>query len=215
MSTRQQESQAADPAIVDTVVLRYFLLVDQFDLLTRVLGQPVAVSRVVYDPDDAGEERAMSEIVRSIHVQRQKASDISRSDEEGRQAEEFERRLSEIHSHFLRGAISVVDMTESERNLFGRLSAKEHTDEFGLIFPLDEGESATLAIAVQRGWVFASDDGDALRAMISINRRHPYQRIRKLLIEAVDSGLVDEVRANEIHAEMRRAGFWDRQVPFP
>lgn len=214
MSSRQQESRSADPAIVDTVVLRYFLLVSEFDLLIRVLGQPVAVSRVVYDPDDAGDERAMSEIVGSIQVQHQKASDANRSDEERARAAGFERRPSEIDGHFGRGEVSVVDMTESELSLFGRLSAIEHTGEFGLTFPLDEGESATLAIAVHRGWIFASDDGDALKAMLSINRKHPYQRIRKLLIGAVDNGHINEARANEIHAEMRRFGFWDTERPF-
>ena len=53
-------------AVVDTVVLRYFLLVDRWDLLTAVLGAPIVVPRIVYDPQEGSVgETAMSEITRS------------------------------------------------------------------------------------------------------------------------------------------------------
>jgi predicted nucleic acid-binding protein len=203
------------PAIADTVVLRYFLLVDQFDLLLRVLGKPLMVSRVVYDPEDGGEEPSLSEVVRSIHVQRQRAADNRRSEDERKRADLFAVRLAALRGHVLSGTVSVVDMSELELELFGRLGSASHTPEFGLTFPLDDGEAATLAISIERNWVFASDDGDALKAMRHLRRRHPYQRIRKILIEAVDSGVISRAEANTIHAEMRESGFWDPTPPFP
>lgn len=202
------------PAVVDTVVLRYFLLADRFELLLQVLGQPLIVSRVVYDPEDAGDERAMSEMVRSIHVQSQRSVDKSRREEERKRADRFATRLAAIHGHSADGTISVIDMRESELKLFSRLSSDDHVAEFGLTFPLDEGEAASLAIAIQRGWVFVSDDSDALKAMRSIKRSPPYQRIRKILIEAADLGLVSQSEANTIHTEMRMCGFWDVTAPF-
>jgi len=202
------------PAVVDTVVLRYFLLVDQFELLVQVLGQPLMVSRVVYDPEDAGDERAMSEMVRSIHVQSQRSIDKGRREEERKRADMFATRLAAIHGHAADGTIALIDMSDSERELFSRLSSDQHVAEFGLTFPLDEGEAATLAIAIERGWIFVSDDTDALTAMRHIRRRHPYQRIRKILIAAADEGAVTRDEANAIHSKMRDVGFWDMTSPF-
>ncbi|GIV01107.1 MAG: hypothetical protein KatS3mg014_2722 [Actinomycetota bacterium] len=48
----------ARPAILDTVVLRYFLLVGRRDLLLALLGNPVQVPRVVFDPDEGDVPRA-------------------------------------------------------------------------------------------------------------------------------------------------------------
>lgn len=214
MSTKPPGSPAREPAIVDTVTLRYFLLTDQLDLVVRLLRTPLMVSRVVYDPDDSGEETALSEMVRSIHVQSRRASDANRSEDERKRANLFATRLSATHDHVRAGTISVVDMSDTERDLFGRLSSEEYTHEFGLTFPLGDGEAATLAIALERNWVFASDDSDAMHVMRTIHRDHPYQRIRKILIDAVDLGLVSQSQANAIHAEMRQFGFWDKTPPF-
>ncbi len=39
-------------AIVDTVVLRYFLIVGRTELLLDLLGSPIAISRIVFDPGE-------------------------------------------------------------------------------------------------------------------------------------------------------------------
>lgn len=213
-SSKPQESQEPDPAIVDTVVLRYFLLVERFDVPARFLGEPLMVSRIVYDPEDGGEEQAMSEMVRSIHVQNQRAADQKRASTEQDRARLFAERLAKVHELCAAGRISVTDMTEPEQALYGQLTNEGRSADFGLVFPLDDGEAASLAIALERSWVFATDDGDALRAMRKIRRRHPYQRIRKILTEATHRGLIDRHEANAIHTEMRRFGFWDATRPF-
>ena len=195
------------PSIVDTVVLRYFFLAERFDLLVEVLGAPLMVSRVVYDPLDAGDEGVMSEMGRSIHVQRQRSVDRRRREEERKRAGRVATQLAAIHSRAADGTISVIDMSESELELFSRLGSGDYTAEFGLTFPLHEGEAATLAIALERGWVFVSDDEDALSAMLTIRHSHLYQRIRRILIEAMDLGLISPSEANAIHATMRECGF--------
>lgn len=215
VSTKPPESPGPKPAIVDTVILRYFLLVEQFELLTRVLGAPLMVSQLVYDPEDEGSELAMSEMVRSIYVQTEWSADSKRTVDERQRAAMFTDRLAKIHEHFQRGFISVAEMTDTERSLYGRLASDEHAVDFDLMFPLDNGEAASLSIALERGWVFASDDNDALRVLRKIRRNHPYQRIRKILIEATDLQLIERTDANAIHANMRQAGFWDIDLPFP
>jgi hypothetical protein len=77
----------------------------------------------------------------------------------------------------------VIDMTDTELDVFQRLTA-EQPDELGLILPLDPGEAACVAIAVERGHVLATDDADALRALHRLRPDHPYERIRRLLIRA-------------------------------
>lgn len=214
-SSKPQASLEPDPAIVDTVVLRYFLLVERFDLLARLLGEPLMVSRIVYDHEDTGEEQAMSEMVRSIHVQTQRAADPKRTSDEQDRARVFTDRLAKVHELHAVARIAVIDMTEPEVDLYGQLTNPARCEDFDLVFPLDDGEAASLAIALERGWVFATDDGDALRAMRKIRRRHPYQRIRKILIEAAESRIIDPSTANAIYAEMRDFGFWDSALPFP
>jgi len=202
--------------VADTGVLRYFLFVDRFELLLRLLGEPIAVPRIVFDPDEgAVPEAAMSEITRSIAYQRRKSLDQSRLGNERQLAERNAERLSLIHELVERRAIEVVDLTDSERTIVGHLTNPERVQEYHLIFALDPGEAACVAIGVERGWTIATDDGDAIKALHELRPRHPYQRIRKLLRTAADETLIGRDLANAIHAEMRELGFWDNQPPFP
>lgn len=216
-STRRAASSESPDAVVDTVVLRYFLLVDEIDLLLKLVGSPVAVPRIVYDPDESEEtpEDARSEITRSISYQRRAGDDRARGDRSRLDAAANAARLAEVAQLHARGAIVVLDLQDHELDLVGRLTSPTSCKEFGLRFPLDPGESACLAIAVHSGLVLVADDADALRALEHHRPGHPYERIRRLLIRAADSKLCSRKRANEIHAEMRRLGFWDREEPFP
>ena len=111
--------------------------------------------------------------------------------------------------------MAVVDMTEEEGRLFMGLTSVRETGEFGIRLPLGYGEAATLAVALGRDLVFATDDNDALRALDSIAPGHPRKRIRAILIEAADAGIITRAEANALHEEMRDLGFWDRESPFP
>lgn len=216
-STRRAASSGSPEAVVDTVVLRYFLLVDEIDLLLKLVGSPLAVPRIVYDPDEADEtpEDARSEITRSISYQQRAAGDPARGESARLDAEANAARLAEVVPLHAGATIVVLDLEDHELDLVGRLTSPTTCKEFGLRFALDPGESACLAIAVHRDLVLVADDADALRALEHQRPGHPYERIRRLLIRAADSKLCTRKRANDIHAEMRRLGFWDHEEPFP
>lgn len=69
-------SSGSPDSVVDTVVLRYFLLIDQIDLLLALLGTPLGVPRIVFDPDEGDvPETSRSEITRSVAYQERLAND--------------------------------------------------------------------------------------------------------------------------------------------
>ncbi len=216
-STRRAASSESADAVVDTVVLRYFLLVEEVDLLLKLVGSPLAVPRIVYDPDEKEQtpEDARSEITRSISYQRRASDDPARGESARHEAASNATRLQGAASVHAAGALVVVDLGHQELDLVGRLTSPTTCKEFGLRFPLGPGEAACLAIAVERDLVLVTDDTDALRALEHHRRGHPYERIRCLLIRAAESNLCTRKRANEIHREMRHLGFWDREEPFP
>jgi hypothetical protein len=201
----------------DTVILRYFLFVQEAELLFDLVGKPVAVPRIVYDPDEGAEtpEAARSEITRSIGYQRCSAADRTRDETARRQAEAHAERLQSIRDLHTAGALTTVDLLPDEWKLVSSLTSPSGCKAFNLKFPLGAGEAACLAVAVERNLVLATDDSDALKALASVPGTHPYQRIRKLLIAAATNKRISQERANAIHAEMRRLGFWDRTPPFP
>ena len=214
---RTAASSESPDAVVDTVVLRYFLLVDEVDLLVDLLGSPLGTPRIVYDDEDvAGAQHdSRSEMARSIEYQRRASTDPARDVGTREEAARNAERLAQATDLHVSGGLVILDLTEAELELVGQLTSPIERLRFGLRFPLDAGEAACLAIAVRRGLVLVTDDADALRALDNHAPQHPYQRIRRLLRLAVQRGLRTEDRANGIHREMRRLGFWDHEDPFP
>lgn len=205
-------------AIVDTVVLRYFLFSSRFDLLGDLLGAPLGVSRIVYDPDEdsSADEAAMSELTRSIRHQSLVSEDRGRSDGERALAEIKAERLTRVHDRHREGLLTVIDMEPGELAMFAHLTDPALASaELELVFALDPGEAACVAVALGRGLVLVTDDTDALRAAEVLQPGHPYERIRKLLKRAAQEELVTRAEANTIHAAMTQMGFWDRERPFP
>lgn len=215
-STPRAAFSASPDAVVDTVVLRYFLLVDEIGLLLKLVGSPLAVPRIVYDPEEADQtpDDSRSEITRSISYQQKASRDRARDGNTRQEAARNAVRLQAVAALHESGSITFVDLDEQELDLVGRLTSPTSCKEFGLRFALGPGEAACLAIAVQRDLVLVTDDTDALRALQHHSREHPYERIRRLLIRAAQSNLCTRKRANEIHREMRHLGFWDREEPF-
>ena len=204
-----------EPAVVDTVVLRYFLFVARQDLLVALLGRPLMVPRVVFDPDEGGvPEDAMSEITRSIHVQRKAAADPGRLPTVRTRAATNAERLQGFFGMHERDDAEVVDLDTEELGLFARLTSDEGARSLGLRFAIQPGEAACVALAVKRGWVLATDDQDALKALEALSPGHAYERIRRLLQRAADEGLIGQGDANDVHAKMRHLGFRDSEPPF-
>ena len=96
-------------AVVDTVVLRYFLFVEREDLLLELLGNPLSVPRTVFDPDERTglPEDVMSEIRRSTTVQRRRSVDKTRSQESRSDASHNADRLAAISDLHLAGRWSL------------------------------------------------------------------------------------------------------------
>jgi hypothetical protein len=212
MSSKQPTS-----AIVDSVVLHYFLLVQQDQLLLNLLGSPLFVPRVIYDPDEetATKPSAMSEMTRAIDYYERQAADLRTTQDDHEAAAGNALRLRRVQELHERGLLIVTDMTDEEWAVAAALTNPKRADEFGLRFPLHSGEAACVAIAVGRGWIVASDDSDALKALRRLRSSHGYERVRKLLTRGAREGLITKKVANTIHAEMRKLGFWDHQPPFP
>jgi hypothetical protein len=202
--------------VADTVILRYFLFVQEAQLLLDLVGRPLAVPRIVYDPDEGAEipEGARSEITRSIEYQRGVGTDKTRDETVRMQARINAQRLQSISDLHTAGALMTIDLLPGELRLVSSLTSPSGCKAFNLKFPLGAGEAACLAVAVERDLVLATDDTDALKALASIPGTRPYQRIRKLLTAAATNGRISRERANTIHAEMRRLGFWDTTPPF-
>lgn len=215
------------PTVIDTVVLHYFLVVDHIDLLLQLLDPPVGVPRIVFDPDDDDATDAMvSELRQNIRFEDRIAtaghdqddpddpasSDLTQSRET---AEQRAARLRGAEALVASNRLQVLDLAENEWLHFERLTTHRPDNELGLLIPLGDGEAACLAIAIERGHVLATDDNDALRVLDQLASGHPYERIRRLLIRAANTGLISQAEANAIHAEMRDAGFWDTTMPFP
>ena len=204
--------------VVDTVVLRYFLLARRFDLLEQLVRSPFGVPRIVFDPEEETglNELAMSEMTRSIAHQAQVSNDVNRSEPERAQARDRAEYLSRIRGHYESGAFEVLDLRDEERSVVAKLTnVDDARRELGLLFALDPGEAACVSIALNRGLVIATDDTDALRVIEQLHPGHPYERIRKLLKRAAREGLANESKANLIHESMQSHGFWDNGIPFP
>ncbi len=209
-------SSALPSCVVDTVVLLYFLLAGEADLLIDTLGPPLATPRIIYDPDEGDvPDTVRSEMTRSIAYHRQVATDPTQDTTARDRAAANAKRLSVITDLHSADKLVIMDLATEELEILGRATSPTGCGNYGLLFPLGPGEAACLAIAVARNLPLATDDGDVLRALRQARPSHPYQRIRKLLIQSVDQGQITCPRANAIHQDMTNLGFWDSQLPFP
>jgi hypothetical protein len=201
--------------VVDTVILHYFLLVEQSELLLELLQPPVGVPRIVYDPEDgASADVVVSELRRNIRYEERITRTTKADKPEHHDAQQRAQRLQMI-DRLIGDAVHVLDMTDAELDVFERLTAEQPEDELGLVLPLGAGEAACIAIALERGHVLATDDTDALRALHRLKQDHPYERIRRLLMRAGENAIIPRGEANDIHRRMREMGFWDAVAPFP
>ncbi len=205
-----------EPAVVDAVVLRYFLFVARHDLLVALLGRPLMVPRVVFDPAEGDvPEVAMTELTRSIRFQRGAAADPGRLPAARTRAALNADRLQAFYEMYVRRDVQLVDLETDELALFARLTSIDGSRSLGLHFAIQPGEAACVALAVKRGWVLATDDQDALTALEALDPGHANERIRRLLQRAGGAGLISREAANELHVEMRRLGFRDNEAPYP
>lgn len=202
------------PWIADTVIIRNFLLVNRMDVLLELAGGNVCVPSEVLHPDDFRAAAPaplgpLSELGRGLWLYRERASDPHLKETDQALLTARLARFESLPDLLQRAAIRVVELADSELMLFARLRDREFLTTLGLR-RLGAGEAACLAVATSRGWVLATDDGDALRALASLAPGHPYRRTRQVLELAVSEGLLSCGEARSIHHSMvREHGFWD------
>ena len=209
-------SSTPPEAVADTVVLLYFLLTGEMQLLLDLLGRPIGVPTLVFDTSDVeAPEAAQSEVRRSIRYYEKRSRDPALGGAEQAQARTDAGRLMSVEDHVQKGEIVLIDLDVDELDLVADLIDQHRCVDYDLIVPLGPGEAACVAAAVKRPLVLATDDSDALKVYARLGRGRPYERIRKLLVRAADEDVISRERANQIHAEMRAHGFWDSTAPFP
>lgn len=202
--------------IVDTVVLLYFLLASQENLLLRLLSEPLAVPVTVYDPEERGlseESLRRSELLSEM---RQAVRHYEIAGHSGQKDPDLARRVHRVDDLYDTHRLTVVSMTSEERYLAARLQSRDAVSDHSINAPLGPGEAACVAIAWHRDWTIVTDDTDALTVLGELqNSNYEYERIRKLLIRAANSNMITPAEANAIHEVMTLNGFWDRTRPFP
>lgn len=203
-----------DTHIVDTVVLLYFLLVGEEDLLCTLIGTPLCVPLAVYDPEDRDLPPTAHRRTELLSEMRQAVGHYESSARLTGDADSLS-RVSRIDSLYDKSRLVPVAMTPEERLLAAKLESDD-AREYGVRVPLGPGEAACVAISFERDWTIATDDSDALKVLENLhgNRDFRYERIRKLLIRAAEEGHVTHEEANDLHAAMRSHGFWDSGRPF-
>ena len=202
--------------IVDTVVLLYFILTGQERLLVRLLGSPLCVPEVVYDPQERNLPEAALQHAELLSEMRQ----ATRHYEMRAQSSDLSRirfkRLRKVDDLHREGLIKPVQLTPTETSLSAQLQSRDGVAGHSIRTPLGAGEASCVAIAHERGWTIATDDTDALTVLSELRggKDFPHERIRSLLVRAGTDGLVTRKEANRIHGKMRSAGFWGDKLPF-
>ena len=185
-----------DKHIIDTVVLLYFLLVGEEELLRTLLGTPLQVPLAVYDPEDRNLPPAAHRRAELLSEMRQVVGHYESSARLTGDADSLS-RVRRIDSLYDERGLVPVPMTPDERLLAAKLESAEAL-QYGVRVPLGPGEAACVAISFERGWTIATDDSDALKVLKKLHRGQDfhYERIRKLLIRAADEGHVTREEAN-------------------
>ena len=207
--------------IIDTVVLMYFLLVGREALLGDLLGRPLQVPVAVYDPEErklpegaSPRSELLSEMRQAVRHYEAAAEAAAESESSDQEIESFD-RIKRIDDLYDEGSLVPVEMTPEELLLAARLQSSD-ASAYGLKVGLGPGEAACVAISYTREWTIATDDTDALKVLNQLHggRNYSYERIRKLLVRAVDEEHISREEAIRLHDEMRALGFWDSDQPF-
>ena len=201
--------------VLDTVVLLYFLLADQEELLGELTGWPFRVPFAVYDPEERAMPLESTPQPDLLSEMRQIVRYYDNIAESNGDTESLQRvsRVDRLHDE---RRLVAEAMDPLEQRLADQLQGP-YASNFGLQAPLGPGEAACVAIAHRRDWTLVTDDSDALKVLSGLSGDKPYryERIRKLLVRAADERTITRDQANRIHAEMKAHGFWDSTCPFP
>ena len=201
--------------VLDTVVLLYFLLADEEELLGELIGWPFRVPFAVYDPEERAmplESTPQPDLLSEMRQIVRYYDNIAASNGDTESLWKVS-RVDRLHDE---RRLVAESMDPLEQRLADQLQGP-YASQFGLQAPLGPGEAACVAIAHRRDWTLVTDDSDALKVLSGLSGDKPYryERIRKLLVRAADERTITRDQVNRIHAEMKAHGFWDSTCPFP
>ena len=201
--------------ILDTVVLLYFPLADEGELLGKLIGWPFRVPFAVYDPEEQTIQLGSNPQPELLSEMRQVVTYYEGVAKSTGDTESLW-RVSRVDRLYEEERVVVEAMKPREQRLADKLQGSD-ASQLGLLVPLGPGEAACVAIAHEREWTIVTDDTDALKALAELQgtKHFRYERIRKLLIRAAHEQLITEDIANRIHADMVSRGFWDSISPLP
>ena len=211
-----------DPPIVfDTVVLLYFALVGELDLLVDLSAGSLMTTSVIFDPDETAgaaheppDEAALCEISGCLNYYRKRGLDPRLPQAERDAAITAVARLGRIAELYASDRLEVIELSAAEMDVYVSLTSADSARGLGLRRSIDFGEASCIAAAVARDLVLASDDNDALAALRALDPARPIERIRKLLVRAVSEERITPAQADAIHRDMRQWGFRDTEFRF-
>lgn len=135
--------------IIDTVVLLYFLLVEETYLLGTLLGRPLQVPLAVYDPADRTLPPAALRRSDLLSEMRQSIRHYEHAATSGGLPNPLAATVGYVDTLHEQGTLVPVTMTPDERLLAAKLQSSEVAD-YGLSVPLGAGEAACIAISYHR-----------------------------------------------------------------
>ena len=210
MSSRNQE------LLVDAPLLLYWSLAKATDLLVQLSFDGITTTDLVYEisettgwPDN--------QIAQDRSYYQSYCSDPKLNERTRRTAMDATDQIDRIADLYINGHLKIVELDDTETDLFCQLTSTEQAEKQQLPWALGEAAASCVAVAFARGMVLASADADADACAVldRLSPGHPRQSTQDLLRTAVEERLISKAEANAIHGAMCEVGLWNRQPPYP
>jgi predicted nucleic acid-binding protein len=188
-----------EPTVCDTTALRYFTIVEQFDLLACALGGRVSTPRQVFDDEDDVDTPGtlVSELGASERYHRRRSI-------LGTEATDKWSRLRALRQ---RDDIEILDLTEDEEATYVELRSADLARSYGLAGTLGPGEAAVIAIADHRRWRAAIDEQAGRSILNDRSPGHPVVTTRDLVRIAATEGFISSPEAEIVYTDMLAEGY--------
>jgi predicted nucleic acid-binding protein len=188
-----------EPTVCDTTALRYFAIVDQFDLLSRALSGKVSTPRQVFDDEDDVDTPGVlvSELGASERYHRRRSV-------RGIEATDKWSRLRALRQ---RDDIEILDLTDDEEATYVALRSTDLARAYGLAGPLGPGEAAVIAIADHRRWRAAIDEHAGRSILNDRSPGHSIVTTRDLVRIAATEGFITSPEAEIVYTDMLAEGY--------
>ncbi len=207
MSSRSQE------LLVDAPVLLYWSLANATDLLVQLFGGITTTDLVYRIGDTTGWPN--NQIARDRCYYQSRCSDPKLDERTRRIAMDAIIQIDRIGNMYINGHLRIVELDDKELDFLCQLTSDKQVEKLGLTWKLGDAAASCVAVAVNRGMVFASDDADAWAALKRLSPKHPTQSSQGLLRTAVEARLISKAAEEATLETLRKMDLWNRQPPYP